>query len=300
VRWTTCRVVETTADDTRPARGLGRKLIGKARRTEESKLGVGGIVPVGRERLASDFATKPTLTGERAILRPFVDADTRPLLAALGDPDVRILTGSVHDEAAARRPATPEEEKLAAEWYATRNDTDDRLDLAIIDRASGACVGEAVLNQWEAGNRSCNFRILIGPAGQNRGLGTEATRLIVGHGFEHLGLHRVSLEVYAFNPRARRAYEKSGSGSRASCASLSATATSGSTPPRCPSSPRNGPPPPRPRDDGQLCTPRCTKPSIVRRDSRITARSGARPLRAGVRQPLRRRNTRAAASADNL
>jgi RimJ/RimL family protein N-acetyltransferase len=157
-----------------------------------------------------DFATKPTLTGERAILRPFVDADTRPLLAALGDPDVRILTGSVHDEAAARRPATLAEEKLAAEWYATRNDTDDRLDLAIVDRASGACVGEAVLNQWDPGNQSCNFRILIGPDGQNRGLGTEATRLIVGYGFEKLGLHRISLEVYAFNPRAYRVYEKAG------------------------------------------------------------------------------------------
>ena len=157
-----------------------------------------------------DFATKPTLAGDRAILRPFVDADTPALLAALGDRDVRILTGSVHDEAAACRPASPEEEMLAGEWYATRNDTDDRLDLAVVDRASGACVGEAVLNQWDPGSQSCNFRILIGPAGQNRGLGTEATRLIVGYGFEQLGLHRISLEVYAFNPRARRAYEKAG------------------------------------------------------------------------------------------
>ena len=85
-----------------------------------------------------DFAAKPTLTGERAILRPFVDADTPDLLAALGDPDVRILTGSVHDEAAARTPASPEEELLAGEWYATRNDTDDRLDLAVVDPARGA------------------------------------------------------------------------------------------------------------------------------------------------------------------
>src|SRR5579859_1466328 len=116
-----------------------------------------------------DFSAKPTLTGERAILRPFIDGDTPALLAALGDPDVGILTGGVHDEAAARRPASPQEEKLAGEWYATRNDTDDRLDLAIVDRASGACVGEAVLNQWDQGSQSCHFRILIGPAGQNRG-----------------------------------------------------------------------------------------------------------------------------------
>jgi len=72
------------------------------------------------------------------------------------------------------------------------------------------CVGEAVLNQWDPGNESCNFRIFIGPHGRDRGLGTEATRLLIGHGFERLGLHRISLEVYAFNPRARRAYEKVG------------------------------------------------------------------------------------------
>ena len=64
---------------------------------------------------APDFSTKPTLSGERAILRPFIDGDTQALLAALGDPDVRILTGSVHDEAAARKPASQEEE-LLGEW----------------------------------------------------------------------------------------------------------------------------------------------------------------------------------------
>ncbi|WP_374208014.1 GNAT family N-acetyltransferase [Streptomyces sp. MUM 203J] len=43
-----------------------------------------------------------------------------------------------------------------------------------------------------------------------RGLGTEATRLIVGHGFETLRLRRISLEVCVFNARARRVYEKAG------------------------------------------------------------------------------------------
>lgn len=71
-------------------------------------------------------------------------------------------------------------------------------------------MGEAVLNQYDPGNRSCNFRILVGPTGQGRGLGTEATRMLVGYGFEELLLHRISLEVYDFNPRARRAYEKVG------------------------------------------------------------------------------------------
>jgi len=34
--------------------------------------------------------------------------------------------------------------------------------------------------------------------------------MIVGYGFELLGLHRISLQVYAFNPRARHVYEKVG------------------------------------------------------------------------------------------
>ena len=157
-----------------------------------------------------DFAIKPTLTGEKVILRPFTEADLPALSATLLDPEARILSGSVHDEAQAREPRSPEEDKLLLDWYGTRNDQPDRLDLAVTDKASGECVGEVVLNEWDPGNESCNFRILIGPRGRDRGLGTEATRLIVGYGFERLGLHRISLEVYAFNPRARRAYEKAG------------------------------------------------------------------------------------------
>jgi len=144
------------------------------------------------------------------VLRPFNDGDLPAIRGALLDPEARILTGSVHDEAQAHAAESADEEKLLVDWCSTRNDQPDRLDLAVVDKATGECVGEVVLNQWDPGNESCNFRILIGPRGRDRGLGTEATRLIIGYGFEHLGLHRISLEVYAFNPRARRAYEKVG------------------------------------------------------------------------------------------
>lgn len=95
-------------------------------------------------------------------------------------------------------------------WYSTRKDQTDRLDLAVVDQASGEAAGEAVLNDWHAGNRSCSFRIMLGPRGRDRGLGTESVRMIVGYGFEQLRMHRIALEVYSFNPRARRVYEKVG------------------------------------------------------------------------------------------
>jgi RimJ/RimL family protein N-acetyltransferase len=148
----------------------------------------------------TDFAHKPTLTGDLVILRPMDESDYDALAAAMDDPDVTRLTGS-HGEIG---------EEQAREWMRTRKDQTDRLDLTVVDKASGVVVGEAVLNQWDPANQCCSFRILIGPAGQNRGLGTEATRLIVGYGIEELGLHRISLGVYAFNPRAQRAYQKAG------------------------------------------------------------------------------------------
>jgi RimJ/RimL family protein N-acetyltransferase len=34
--------------------------------------------------------------------------------------------------------------------------------------------------------------------------------MFLGYGFGQLSLHRISLDVHAFNPRARRVYEKVG------------------------------------------------------------------------------------------
>jgi RimJ/RimL family protein N-acetyltransferase len=153
------------------------------------------------------FAEKPTLAGDLVLLRPFAEDDLQAIATAIRDPEVARLTGSVHSSE--DDDAFPDD-GLLRDWYGSRNEQDDRLDLAIVDRATGRVVGEVVLNEWEEENASCNFRILVGPDGRDRGLGTEATRLVLGHAFEALGLHRVSLEVYAFNPRAQRAYGKVG------------------------------------------------------------------------------------------
>ncbi|WP_211589087.1 GNAT family N-acetyltransferase [Allorhizocola rhizosphaerae] len=120
-----------------------------------------------------------------------------------------LLTG-IH---AADRLADPE--KLRR-WYSTRAEHHDRLDLAIVERATGEYVGEAVLNNLDPDNRCCSFRIsLIGPRAYRRGLGTKATRLILDHAFTTVGLNRVELEVFDFNPRARHVYEKVASALRA-------------------------------------------------------------------------------------
>ncbi|MGW5670386.1 GNAT family N-acetyltransferase [Micromonospora sp. NPDC003776] len=152
--------------------------------------------------MPTDFSIKPTLTGVRVVLRPLTADDATVFQAILADPEVVRLTGSA--------PGERYYLDRLRDWYGSRSAQTDRLDLAVVDRSTGECVGEVVLNEWDADHETCNFRTLIGPAGRGRGLGTEAVRLIVGYGFEQLGLHRIALEVFAFNPRARRVYEKVG------------------------------------------------------------------------------------------
>jgi len=155
------------------------------------------------------FARKPALRGTKLLLRPFTPDDIDDIGAVLADPEVLRLTGSV-SRTAETLGRSADLDEATRQWYNSRADQADRLDLAIVDLASGRCVGEAVLNELRERDDACNFRILIGPAGRNRGLGTEATRLMVDHAFRSTTLHRIELEVYAFNPRARRAYERVG------------------------------------------------------------------------------------------
>jgi RimJ/RimL family protein N-acetyltransferase len=145
------------------------------------------------------FLDKPTLAGELVTLRPVQAADAAGLAAI--SPETLQLTGT-H-----RLHSVPELEQ----WYISRAEHDDRLDLAIIERATGQWAGEVVLSDLDPVNQSCSFRILLArPSLFGRGLGTEAARLILGHAFDTVDLHRIELEVYAFNPRARHVYEKLG------------------------------------------------------------------------------------------
>lgn len=149
------------------------------------------------------FADKPTLVGDRVTLRPIVAADAASMWADLHDDEAMRLTGTT---------ATFTREQIDA-WTASRAAQTDRLDLAIVDRATGDWAGEVVINDVDDDNRSCGFRIALTRAARGRGFGSEATRLIVGYVFDRVqepSIHRIELEVYAFNERAIRTYERVG------------------------------------------------------------------------------------------
>lgn len=157
-----------------------------------------------------DFKTKPTLIGNKVILRPFIVEDTEKMIEFILEPELRKLTGSVINDEEANKPFTNEDIERITNWYHTRNEQTDRLDLAIVDKATNDVVGEVVFNEYNPTTNNVNFRILIGAKGCNKGIGTEAISLFIKYGFEVLNLHKIELGVYSFNPRAEKVYRKNG------------------------------------------------------------------------------------------
>jgi RimJ/RimL family protein N-acetyltransferase len=144
---------------------------------------------------------KPNLIGDRVILRPITVDDAANMFASLSDEESMRLTGTLDT-------FTFEQ----VQNYCRRIETaDDRADYAITLKDNPAYLGEVVLNDIDWHNRSANFRIALASKDIfGKGYGTEATRLILEFGFRTLKLHRIELEVYDFNPRAQRVYEKVG------------------------------------------------------------------------------------------
>lgn len=96
-------------------------------------------------------------------------------------------------------------------WLTKLPGAEDRADWAIVRTADNKVIGEVVLNDLDADNQSMNYRIsLYGSAFYGQGYGTEAGRAVINFGLGVLGLHRISLGVYDFNPRAQASYAKLG------------------------------------------------------------------------------------------
>ena len=143
----------------------------------------------------------PTLRGERLTLRAPTASDAGDRLRAGRHAEfVRLCGGDTRD----LQPLTAAE---AAAWY--RRLAAEPLGWAIA--LDGRCIGSARLHSLVAHDRRARYAIgLFAPESWGRGYGSEATRLVLGHAFGPLGLHRVDLRVLASNRRAIACYEKCG------------------------------------------------------------------------------------------
>lgn len=95
-------------------------------------------------------------------------------------------------------------------WYQAQAESDEPI-FTIYYLPDDKPIGNCGLHNLDQGNDHGEMGILLGEKDYwDRGLGTEAVRLITDFGFAVLGLHGISLSLKSFNKRARRVYEKVG------------------------------------------------------------------------------------------
>jgi RimJ/RimL family protein N-acetyltransferase len=142
------------------------------------------------------------LTGSQVVLRRHVAENLGAFRRWYSDPEIARLAR--YQEA----PMRPEE---IERFFTARVVGADALAMAIHERGTDRLVGTCAFSQLDGDNGSALYHITIGEKDVwGRGYGTEATRLMLDHAFDRLGLHRIALFVFEFNERAIRTYRRCG------------------------------------------------------------------------------------------
>jgi len=143
----------------------------------------------------------PFLIGTKIYLRP------------LERPDAPVLAKWINDERVTRTLQQYRPQNLQTEeaWIDGLYGGERDIVLGIATKDGDRLVGCAGLHNIDFKDRKASFGIMIGePEEWGKGYGSEATALMIGHGFATLNLHRIWLHVYANNAHAITAYEKLG------------------------------------------------------------------------------------------
>ena len=81
----------------------------------------------------------------------------------------------------------------------------------IVERASGAHVGNIALHSFDPVHRNAELGIMIGVReARGRGLGREACRLLIAFAFDHLNLHKVTAGTVEHNVGMAKVFESLG------------------------------------------------------------------------------------------
>jgi RimJ/RimL family protein N-acetyltransferase len=143
-----------------------------------------------------------SLEGSLVVLRRHVPENIEAFRRWYADPEIARL---------ARYTEGPMRIDEVDRFFHARAMGPESLAMAIHVRDTDRLVGTCALSQMDGDHGSALYHITIGEKDAwGKGYGTEATRLMVGHAFETLGLHRIALTVFAFNERAKRSYDACG------------------------------------------------------------------------------------------
>ena len=144
------------------------------------------------------------LETERLLMRRLVPGDLDDLAALYRDPEIR----RYFPEGTLTREETREE----LEWFLNGHPEHPELGLwATIHKPSGAFIGRCGLLPWTIdGVDEVEIAYLIAGPWQCQGLGAEAAKALVRHGFEALGLKRLIALIDLGHTASIRTAEKAG------------------------------------------------------------------------------------------
>ncbi len=97
------------------------------------------------------------------------------------------------------------------QYIKEKNEATNCLFFGIFDKKNNKHIGNLKLEPIDFKKKKAKFGILIGDKDYwNKGIGTEATRLIVNYAFNNLNMEEIELGVISKNKVAIRIYEKIG------------------------------------------------------------------------------------------
>ena len=141
------------------------------------------------------------LKGEKCVLRPLRMEDAKILSEIANDIEVRDYLSNVF----------PYTEIVEENFIKSLSSQKVPTDIVFGIEIDGKLIGTVGIHRINWASRNGYLGIAIFDKGfWNRGIGTEATSLILKYAFEYLNLHKILLEVYEYNERAIRVYEKLG------------------------------------------------------------------------------------------
>lgn len=145
------------------------------------------------------------ILSERLRLRPFQAADLQAFVAYRRDPDV-----ARYQSWSPSYGIADAERFLAEQREVVLGQPGAWIQLAATQLSDGALAGDCAVHVREDDHATAEIGVTFSPDHQGTGLAAEAVAAVVGHLFEHHGLHRVVAETDDRNVAAQRLFTRAG------------------------------------------------------------------------------------------
>ena len=145
------------------------------------------------------------IESERLSLRPFRVDDLEAFVAYRSDPEIARYQAWEHTYSKADA-----ESFLSSQREAVFGRPGEWLQLAIVDRETGAVCGDCAVRVATDQPATAEVGVTLAREGQGKGLATEALTALVTELFERLGIHRVFAEADDRNVPVQRLLERLG------------------------------------------------------------------------------------------